>query len=125
MGRGNKLLFTSWQGHENIKIIYKSIDIGYLLFFFPCKATFYYGKYQTVCRIADTFNSVTCNQVHRLYFACICTSERSMNYNDFTALSFVFILLYIYATVFLRHQYRSRRKPYTYKIFVCIYKEEE
>lgn len=45
----------------------ESIDIGYLIF---C-IIFYYRKYQTVFEIAATFNSVTCNQVHRLYFTCI------------------------------------------------------
>lgn len=45
----------------------ETIDIGYLIF---C-IIFHYRKYQTVLEIAGTFNSVTCNQIHRLYFICI------------------------------------------------------
>lgn len=60
----------------------ESIDIGYLIF---C-IIFYYRKYQTVFEIAGTFNSVTCNQVHRLYFTRICITAFSVNYNDFVAI---------------------------------------
>lgn len=60
----------------------ESIDIRYLIF---C-IIFYYRKYQTVFEMAGTFNSVTCNQVHRLYFTRICIRACSRNYNDFIAI---------------------------------------
>lgn len=52
----------------------ESIDIGYLIF---C-IIFYYRKYQTVFEIAGTFNSVTCNQVHRLYFTRISVLQHAL-----------------------------------------------
>lgn len=60
----------------------ESIDIRYLIF---C-IIFYYRKYQTVSKMAGAFNSVTCNQVHRLHFTRICIRACSGNYNDFIAI---------------------------------------